>query len=584
MTQDSSAGSPIGGGRRRSLRGVAEAATRLLPSPRDDALRWIGRDIVAFVRGREVKRPARKVVALDPAVLDEIRAQLDADRPAEALARIEEHLIAWPRHVRLLTLRRFALARLGELNASLDALADLRAVADEPALARLERETEARLVETDPRWLPWIPGPPRRDEPRPGVVLHLLKESVPHRQTGFTTRSRYMVLAQRDAGLTPVVVTQPGFPRSAGVEGAQAVEEVEGIRYHRLDPGGAYPSERPFDLALRDHAWLAARVARDERPAVIHAASGPRGADGALVGLALGAHLGVPVVYEMRSFFEGTWSSNADTIEHAEYTRRRWAAETRAMLAVDAVVTLSETMRREVIERGVREDRAMVVANGVDVELFAPRPRDPDLAARLGLTGRAVFGYLGNLDHAREGLELLVEATARLRARGRTVACLIVGDGERRAGLEALAAERGVTDAVVFTGQVPHAEVAALYAQFDVFVVPRRDDRAARFVTPLKPFEAMASGVPLVVSDLPALVEVAAPDERGLSFPAGDIDGLVAALERLLDDPALAARLGAAGQAWVAAERTWASNGRRYRDLYALIGVRLPDGEARHAD
>jgi glycosyltransferase involved in cell wall biosynthesis len=287
----------------------------------------------------------------------------------------------------------------------------------------------------------------------------------------------------------------------------------------------------------------------------------------------------VPVVYEMRSFFEGTWSSNADAGEHAEYARRRWAAETRAMLAVDAVVTLSETMRREVIERGVAEDRAVVVANGVDVDFFAPRPRDAALADRLGLTGRAVFGYLGNLDHAREGQELLVEATARLRARGRSVACLIVGDGVRRGELEALAAKRGVADAVVFAGQVPHDEVPAYYAQFDVFVVPRRDDRAARFVTPLKPFEALASGLPLVVSDLPALVEVAAPDERGLRFPAGDVDGLVAALELVLDDTPLARRLGAAGRAWVTAERTWASNGLRYRDLYARIGVRLPGPE-----
>lgn len=569
--------------RRRSLRALAGAAARLLPAPRDEAVKWIARDLVALVTGREVKRPARRVDAPDPEALERIRADLADDRATAALEQIDAELLARPKNVRLLTLRRFALARLGELSASLDALADLRAVADEPGLARLERETIARLVETDPRWLPRVQGPPRRVDARPGVVLHLLKESVPHRQTGFTTRSRYMVLAQRDAGLTPVVVTQPGYPRNAGIIGAPALEVVDGIRYHRLDPGGTYPADRPYDLALRDHSWLAARIGREERPAVIHAASGPRGADGALVGLAVGAHLGIPVVYEMRSFFEGTWSSNADAGEHAEYARRRWAAETRAMRAVDAVVTLSETMRREVIERGVAEDRAVVVANGVDVEFFAPRPRDPALTARLGLAGRAVIGYLGNLDHPREGQELLVEATARLRARGRAVACLIVGDGERRPELEALAAHRGVSDAVVFAGLVPHDEVPALYAQFDVFVVPRRDDRASRFVTPLKPFEALASGIPLVVSDLPALVEVAAPGERGLAFPADDVDGLVAALERLLDDHALAARLGAAGRAWVTAERTWASNGRRYRDLYARLGVRLPGGEARDA-
>ena len=241
MTREPGAGEPIRSGGRRSLRTIAGAATRLIPAPRDDALRWIGRDVVAFVTGREVKRPARRV-APDPVPWDQIRADLDGDRPTDGLARIDEELAAHPENVRLLTLRRFALSRLGELSASLDALADLRAVADEPALARLERETVARLVETDPRWLPRVPGPARPVDPRPGVVLHLLKESVPHRQTGFTTRSRYMVLAQRDAGLTPVVVTQPGFPRSAGVAGAAAMEEVDGIRYHRLDPGNAYPA------------------------------------------------------------------------------------------------------------------------------------------------------------------------------------------------------------------------------------------------------------------------------------------------------------------------------------------------------
>jgi len=239
MKQDPVAGEPKRSGPRRSLRSMARAATRLLPAPRDEALTWIGRDIVALVTGHEVKRPARRVNAPDPAMLERLRTDLDGDHPTDALARIEVELAAWPANVRLLALRRFALARLGELDASLDALADLRAVADEPGLARLERETLARLAETDPRWLPRVPGPPRPVDPRPGVVLHLLKESVPHRQTGFTTRSRYMVLAQREAGLTPVVVTQPGFPRSAGVTGAPAMEEVDGIRYHRLDPGGA---------------------------------------------------------------------------------------------------------------------------------------------------------------------------------------------------------------------------------------------------------------------------------------------------------------------------------------------------------
>jgi glycosyltransferase involved in cell wall biosynthesis len=164
---------------------------------------------------------------------------------------------------------------------------------------------------------------------------------------------------------------------------------------------------------------------------------------------------------------------------------------------------------------------------------------------------------------------VLIEATARLLARGRKVACLIVGDGARRRELEGQARKSGVSDAVVFTGRVPHDEVRSHYALLDVFVVPRRNDRAARFVTPLKPFEAMAMGKPLLVSNLPALVELAAPGERGLAFPHGDADGLASALETLIDQPDLRHRFGRAGRDWVLAERTWERNGQRYREIYA---------------
>ena len=106
------------------------------------------------------------------------------------------------------------------------------------------------------------------------------------------------------------------------------------------------------------------------------------------------------------------------------------------------------------------------------------------------------------------------------------------------------------------------------YALLDAFVVPRRDERAARTVTPLKPYEALAMERPLVVADLPALVEIAEPEERGLTFRAGDADALATALERLIDDPAPGERLGQAGREWVARERSWAANGARYREVY----------------
>ncbi len=360
------------------------------------------------------------------------------------------------------------------------------------------------------------------------------------------------------------------------------VELVDGIEHHRLDAGPDYPYDGPVDRALLDTAAMLEPLIRELRPAILQAHSGYRGYENALVALALGEHFGIPVVYEVRGFLEATWSFDAGTAEVdglvSEQSERRSATEVRCMLAADAVVTIAETMRDEIVGRGIAASRVYVIPNGVDVEAFSPSPPDPALRQRYGLTtDRPTIGYISTLDHPREGVEVMIGATAALRRKGRLVSCLVVGDGRRRKALEELADREGVRDLVVFTGQVPHREIAAHYALLDVFVVPRRGDRAARFVTPLKPFEAMAMERPLIVSELPALLELIADplEPRGLAFPVDDSDGLATAIERLLDDPALARRLGEAGRTWVAAERTWIANGPRYRAVYDEVQQRV---------
>jgi glycosyltransferase involved in cell wall biosynthesis len=234
-------------------------------------------------------------------------------------------------------------------------------------------------------------------------------------------------------------------------------------------------------------------------------------------------------------------------------------------------------MREDIVARGVPPERVTVIPNGVDVAAFQPADPDPELRARYGLADAFTYGYVSNLDHRRENQELLVEAAAELRRRGRRVKVLIVGDGDRRAEVERIAQERGVAADVVFTGRVPHGRVAAHYALMDAFVVPRRDERASRHVTPLKPYEAMAMERPLVVAALPALLEITEPD-RGLRFPADDAAALATELERLIDDPALARRLGVAGREWVARERSWSANGTRLLEVYREVQDRWAAG------
>lgn len=549
-------------------RGIRRAVS-LLPAPRDAAARAVGRALRDLVTGRppEPRRTRTGALPLDPHRLEEARHALDEGRLDEALAAAAEILASHPRTIAAHEVRQAALLRAGAPTASLTALRELRRIGDTPERADLDRRLVGMLRESDAGWLPRIPGPVDPIAPvMPGRVLHLLKESPPDRQSGFAMRSHHVLAAQRAAGLDPVAVTALGFPRAAG-RLAPALETIDGIRVHRLDLGARYPADVPLDRYLEDFAWLASGVVHAERPAILHAASGLRGYDMALVGLALRARHDLPLVYEVRSFLETSWSGR-EGAELAEMSRRRQGAETRAMTEADAVVAIAEAMREDIVARGVPPERVFVTPNGVDAEQFAPLPPDAALRARHGLHG-FVFGYVSNLDHPREGHELLIEAAARLRSRGRDATCLIVGDGRRRRELEELADHAQARASVVFTGAVPHAEVPAFYAALDAFVVPRRDERAARHVTPLKPFEAMAMERPLVVSDLPALREIAAPDERGLVFAPDDVDALVACLERLMDAPELGRALGRAGRAWVVRERTWAATVPTYEAVYA---------------
>ena len=398
--------------------------------------------------------------------------------------------------------------------------------------------------------------------------MHLLKASLPDRAERLHDPQPGDAPGAAPGRPGAVRRHAHGYPPGGGGPGPDRVDIVDGIPHHRLSPGAA-TDELPVDDLLTRTAAGMARVAVAERPAIIQAASGHRGYENALAGLALRHHLGRPLVYEVRGFLEAAWTSDPAAAETAEWTARRFATEVRVMTAADGITTLSDAMRDELVGRGIAADKITVVPNGIDPSEFMLMAPDPELRARYGLDGRWVFGYVSNMDHAREGHELLIQATARLVRDGLAVSCLLVGDGVRRSRLEAAASAAGVRDSVVFTGRVPYDEVRAHYALLDAFVVPRLPDRAARFVTPLKPFEAMAMGLPLVVSEVPARFIVAGGARPGLPGwrRHGPGDPGRPASHRL--NSALARRLGDTGRAWVLAERTWAAHGPRYRDLYA---------------
>ena len=466
------------------------------------------------------------------------------------------------------------LATAGELTASVTAWRELAGMQRTGTAATRLRILEGRIRETDGSWLPDL-GPDREilEPASKRRILHILKSAAPERQSGFTIRTLQDLRAQRDAGLEPIVMTQIGWPREVGVTDVPDRVTFEGFEQHYLDRGPGYkPRSLPPDIALQDNAEAFVPVVREVRPAILHVHSGYRGGELVLPALALRQRFGIPVVYEVRGLFEAVWSSDPRYSESAELYRRRLAFETHLLHEVDGVAVISEALLEDMVARGIDRSKLTLVPNGIDPTALDRAERDAALTSRLGLDDRLVAGYLGNLDHWREGIDVLLRALAEIRSRGRdNVAVLVVGDGTRRGELEALSRRLGLADRAVFTGRVPHAEVAQFYSQMDLFVNPRVDERAARLITPLKPYEAMALGLPVLVSDLPALREIVDPPHRGAVAPPGDVHGLADAMLALLDDPDERARLGEAGRDWVRRERTWTANGPRYRALYERI-------------
>lgn len=429
-------------------------------------------------------------------------------------------------------------------------------------------QLRGRLLEVHPAWIPSAGRVTTYTPPAKRRVLYLAKESAPYLHNGFCTRSHETLRAVRDTGTEIVAVTMPGFPAVIGINDGPNHVEVDGISYHHLMPHLKELTELPANEYLDLSASLLARFIEQYQPSVLHIGSGHRGFETALVGRAVAEAFNLPWIYEVRSFFETTWTSDRRYMESAPYFHQRHATETRSMQAADFVVTLSGPMKDEIVhQHRVPADNVAGIPNAVDLDRFAPTSPDLALKERLGLEGAFVLGYVSNLSHPREGQEGMIEALPLIRQAGINAKVLLVGDGPRREMLKQRASKLGVNQHVVFTGSIPFTEVAPYYSVIDLFVIPRINERAGRLVSPMKPFEAMSMEIPILVSDLPALTEIVA-DGRGFAYRAEDPADMARVAVQLAKDPESLKQAVATAAEWVRRERTWAAAGRAFVSAY----------------
>lgn len=396
-------------------------------------------------------------------------------------------------------------------------------------------------------------------------ILHVLDHSLPL-HSGYAFRTRAIMCAQTAAGHAVRGLT--GVRQGPS---AESEESHAGLTFHRT-PG--VPRGRAGWRECREIAALAARIvqlSRTWRPDVLHAHSP------ALCGLAAARaarQLRVPLVYEIRAFWEDAAVGNGTSDSTLKYwlTRR---LEGHAVTRADAVVTICSGLRDDLVSRGVAADKIAIVPNGVDLSLFGdPAPRDLALAKSLGLDasheGGPVIGFIGSL-YPYEGIDDLIAAMPALLVAQPGARLLLVGGGPSEAALKAQAAASPAAHAIRFVGRVPHEEVERYYSLVDIACYPRKAMRLTELVTPLKPLEAMAQDKVVAASDVGGHRELISDGMTGTLFAPDDPRDLARALALLLwrrnewDHQRIAARR------FVAREHDWARNVARYDAVYQRV-------------
>jgi PEP-CTERM/exosortase A-associated glycosyltransferase len=395
-------------------------------------------------------------------------------------------------------------------------------------------------------------------------ILHVLDHSLPL-QSGYAIRTISVLRSQRALGHETFQVTGP---RHNVVP--EASEQVGPWLFYRT------PRTAGMDLSLLGELLIMQRLERrleelvcELEPDLIYAHSPLTNGWPAL---RVARRHGVPVAYEIRALWEDAAVEHGSIAEGGPQYRTIRLLETMLMRRVDALAVICRGLRDEVLARGVPEAKVTIVPNIADPSLFSLERRlYPELQERLGLVGCTVLGFAGSF-YRYEGLMLLIDAMPALIRRFPDLCLLLVGGGREEARLRERARHAGLGRHLVFTGRVPHDEVAAYYDLVDLFVYPRLPSRLTEIVTPLKPLEAMAAGRLVVASDVGGHRELVGHQRTGFLCQAGDLDSLVGCLSHVLGNPRDWGEVSTAARLFVERERTEATMTRRYQEM--LDGLR----------
>lgn len=355
-------------------------------------------------------------------------------------------------------------------------------------------------------------------------VLHVLDHSIPL-HSGYTFRTKAILEHQHALDIETVHITsaKQGDYKSNP-------EDVDGLQFYRSERPTSSIAKLPAIGQLAIVSSLKkglSKVIELERPDIIHAHSP------SLNGLAAtwaARKYKLPFVYEIRAFWEDAAVDHGTCKEGDLRYRLTRGSENAVIKKADAITVICQGLKDDLISRGVEANKITLIPNAVTYEKFADRNVDETakqaLREKLNITDSFVLGFVGSF-YAYEGLDLLLDAMSKLVESKVMFTLLLVGGGPEDECLKAQCKRLCITDNVIFTGRVPHGEVAHYYDLIDLLVFPRKSMRLTNLVTPLKPLEAMAQKKLVLASDVGGHQELIEHGKTGYLFKADDSEALV---------------------------------------------------------
>ena len=397
-------------------------------------------------------------------------------------------------------------------------------------------------------------------------ILHILDHSLPL-HSGYTFRSQNLFKVQQTMGFKPIILTSPKHEQSLK-KNTNIKENINGITYYRT---GAVPeSSMPFVTEVKMMYRLYRRimaVAKLLNPDLIHAHSPVLNA---IPAIWAGKKLNIPIVYEIRAFWEDA------AVDHGTYQEYSWKyrltqnIETWVCHKVDHICILCNGLKNDLVRRGIKPRKITPIFNGINPEELKPVPEDHDFIKKYNLKDKTIFGFIGSF-YRYEGLDLLVRAFSKIAKLNEKAVLLLVGGGEVKEELRRLIDDVKIKNKVIMPGRIPHEKVPGVYALIDILVYPRYSMRLTELVTPLKPLEAMAMGKVLVASNVGGHRELIMDNKTGLLFEAGNVDALVEVLLKLQNNSDFCSKLQEKGYKWVRQNHTWEKTTLYYKNVYQSL-------------